>query len=215
MNRYTILVITVFIIAVLLTCTPGFAREKDNITVSENQFNNNNYLLTLKYKKMNTDTINMVTTRIFDASPEQVWKAWSKEEMVKQWWGPRGFTCPVAKIVFREGGTSLVCMRAPKEYGGKDIYNTWSYQKIVTMERIEYVLNFTDKDGNKFDPSAMGMPAGIPKEVPHIITFRDLGNNKTEVTVTEYGYTSAEVVALSKAGMNECLDKMAEALARQ
>jgi hypothetical protein len=52
------------------------------------------------------------------------------------------------------------------------------------------------------------MPPGIPKNVPHVITFKDLGNNKTEVTVTEYGYTSADVVELSKSGMSECLDKM-------
>ena len=66
-----------------------------------------------------------------------------------QWWGPEGFTCPVAKMDFREGGTSLVCMRAPKEFGGQDMYNTWSYRKIVPLERIEYILNFTDKDGEK------------------------------------------------------------------
>jgi hypothetical protein len=45
--------------------------------------------------------------------------------------------------------------------------------------------------------------------VPHVVTFKDLGNNKTEVSVTEYGYTSARVVELSRSGMNECLDKMA------
>jgi len=168
----------------------------------------------LKDKKMNSDSLNMFISRIFDASPEQVWKAWSTEEMVKQWWGPKGFTCPVAKMVFKEGGTSLVCMRAPKEFGGQDMHDTWSYQKIVPKTRIEYVLNFTDQDGNKLDPAAIGMPPGIPKDVPHVITFKDLGNNKTEVTVTEYGYTSADVVNLSKSGMEECLDKMAEALAK-
>jgi uncharacterized protein YndB with AHSA1/START domain len=160
------------------------------------------------------DTMNMFITRIFNASPEQVWKAWNDEEMVKQWWGPKAFTCPVAKIEFKEGGKTLVCMRAPKEYGGQDMYNTWTYQKIVSVERIEFVLNFTDKDGNKLDPAAIGMPPGIPKDVPHVITFKDPGNNQTELTVTEYGYKSAEVVELSRSGMNECLDKMAEALAK-
>jgi hypothetical protein len=49
-----------------------------------------------------------------------------------QWWGPEGFTCPVAKMDFREGGTSLVCMSSP-EYG--DLYSNWEYQKIVPMQR--------------------------------------------------------------------------------
>jgi len=156
----------------------------------------------------------MVTTRVFNAPLAQVWKAWSTEEFVKQWWGPKGFTCPLAKMDFKEGSMSLVCMRAPKEYGGRDMYNSWSYQKIEPMSRIEYILNFTDKDGNKLDPALIGMPPGIPKNVPHVVTFKDLGDNKTEVTVTEYGYTSAQVVELSRSGMNECLDKMAEALAK-
>jgi uncharacterized protein YndB with AHSA1/START domain len=215
MNRYSIISIAVILIEINLNGTKGLAGKKADYFLVKNQLNVNYYLLTLKDKKMTTDTtINMFTTRIFDAPLEKVWKSWSTEEMVKQWWGPKGFTCPVAKIIFQEGKASLVCMRAPKEYGGQDMYNTWTYQRIVPMERIEYTLNFTDKDGNKLDPSAMGMPPGIPEDVPHLITFKDLGNSKTEVTVTEYGYTNAQIVALSKAGMNECLDKMAEALAK-
>jgi uncharacterized protein YndB with AHSA1/START domain len=165
--------------------------------------------------EMTMDTLRMMITRIFDASPEQVWKAWCSEELVKQWWGPKGFTCPVAKMEFKEGGVSLVCMRAPQEYGGMDMYNTWSYQKIVPLNRIEYILNFTDKDGNKLDPAAIGLPAGIPKTIPHVVSFRDLGNNRTEVTVVEYGYTSPEVVELSRSGMAECLDKMAAIFAKK
>lgn len=56
------------------------------------------------------------------------------------------FTSPLAKMDFREGGVSLVCMRAPKEFGGFDMYNTWTYTKIVPHERIEFTLNFSDKD---------------------------------------------------------------------
>ena len=39
-------------------------------------------------------------------------------------WGPNGFTSPCAEIDFREGGISLVCMRAPEEMGGQDLYST-------------------------------------------------------------------------------------------
>src|SRR4026209_1944628 len=117
----------------------------------------------------------LVVTRVFDAPVNQVWRAWRGAERVEQWWGPTGFACPIAKMEFREGGTSLVCMRAPKEFGGMDMYNTWSYQKIEPMKRIDYILNFSDRDGNKLDPAAIGMPAGIPKDVPHVIIFKDLG----------------------------------------
>ena len=152
---------------------------------------------------------NVVVTRVFDAPVEQVWKAWSEPEYVMQWWGPTGFTCPLAEMDFREGGTSLVCMRAPKEFGGQDLYNTWTYKKIVPMQRIEYILNFTNKEGKAFDPAQMGFPAGVPKEVLNVNTFKDLGNGKTELTITEHGYTSDQAHDISKAGLEQCLDKMA------
>ena len=160
----------------------------------------------------NSTTKNLSVTRTFDAPVEKVWKQWSESENVMRWWGPTGFTSPFAKMDFREGGVSLVCMRAPKEFGGFDMYNTWSYKKIVPHERIEFVLNFSDKDGNKLDPAKMGLPPGIPLDVPHVITFKSLGDNKTEMTVNEYGYTTDTAVQTSKAGLEQCLDKMAENL---
>lgn len=159
-----------------------------------------------------TDTskkFDVVVTRIFDAPVEQVWRAWSESEQVMRWWGPTGFTSPMAKMDFRVGGKSLVCMRAPKEFGGKDMFNTWTYQKIDPLERIEFIVNFSDKDGNKLSPANIGLPPGIPDDVPHVIVFKKLGDNKTEMTVTEYGYASQETVNMSKAGLEQCLDKMA------
>ncbi len=155
---------------------------------------------------------NMVVTHVFDAPVEQVWHVWSDSGHVKRWWGPTGFTAPVANMDFREGGTSLVCMRAPQEFGGQDMYHTWAYEKIVPMQRIEFVQSFVDKDGNKVEPATMGLPPGIPVDVPHAITFKTVGD-KTEMTVTEYGYPSAEIAELSRGGMEQCLDKMAASFA--
>ena len=32
-------------------------------------------------------------TRLFDASPDLVWKNWTEPNHVKTWWGPKGFIC--------------------------------------------------------------------------------------------------------------------------
>jgi uncharacterized protein YndB with AHSA1/START domain len=175
--------------------------------ISKSQIGSSKYMT-----QDNSTTKDLSVTRTFDAPVERVWKQWSESENVMRWWGPTGFTSPLAKMDFREGGVSLVCMRAPKEFGGFDMYNTWSYKKIVPHERIEFVLNFSDKDGNKLDPAKMGLPPGIPQDVPHVITFKSLGENKTEMTVNEYGYTTDTAVQTSKAGLDQCLDKMAENL---
>lgn len=151
----------------------------------------------------------LVITRVFDAPAEQVWQAWIEPELVKQWWGPIGFSAPLAKIDFREGGTSLVCMSSP-EFG--EHYSTWQYQKIVPLERIEYIHNLADKDGNKIDPVTIGMPADFPQDQLNTVAFKDLGNGKTEVTVTEYEWPMGQMMEMSRMGMEQCLDKMAVAL---
>ena len=110
---------------------------------------------------------------------------------------------------FREGGTSFVCMRAPAEFGGFDMYNTWTYNQITPIERIEFIQKFADQNGNQVDPAEMGIPPGVPREVPHVITFKALNDNQTELTVTEIGYTSDHAHDISKVGMEQCLDKMA------
>ncbi len=155
-------------------------------------------------------TRDVVVTRIFDAPVEQVWNAWVEPEMVKQWWGAEGFTCTLAEMDFRKGGTSLVCMRAPVEFGGQDLYNTWTYEEIVPMKRLVYILRFTDQDGKAFDPAELGIiTPGIPKEVRNVNIFKDLGNGKTEMRISEYSFTSDQAHNLSKAGLEQCLDKMA------
>jgi uncharacterized protein YndB with AHSA1/START domain len=160
-----------------------------------------------------TQKHDLTLTRVFDAPVEQVWNMWSEAEKVKQWWGPTGFTCPSAEIDFREGSTSLVCMRAPQEYGGGDSYSSWDYTRIVPMERIDFIHNLADKDGHKVDPVQMGMPADFPQDQLQSILFKSLPDGKTELTVIEYGWTVGQMMEMSRMGMEQCLDKMAASLA--
>ncbi len=161
-------------------------------------------------------TRDLIVTRVFDAPIELVWKAWTDPEHVMKWWGPDYFTSPSAVIDFREGGTSLICMRAPKEFGGQDMYSTWVYKRIVPMERIEFIQNLADKDGNLADPVKMGLPPEFPRDTRTVVTFKDLGNGKTEMTVTEYGLPTAdtEMGRNAELGLNQSLDKMAASFAR-
>ena len=156
----------------------------------------------------------LVVTRVFNAPLALVWQAWSDPDYVMQWWGPAGFTCPVAKMDFREGGTSLVCMRAPQEVGGQDLFNTWTYEQIVPLQRFVYILRFADQDGNLMDPVQQGLPPDMPREVRNELTFKELGKEQTQVTVTEYDWTVGQLMEQSKLGLNQCLDKMAACFAR-
>ena len=125
----------------------------------------------------------LVVTRVFNAPVESVWNCWVDPELVMQWWGPDHFTSPLAKIDFREGGVSLVCMRAPEAFGGQDSYCTWRYTKIEPMQLIEYVQDLTDADGKVIDPASIGMPSA-----------------------------ESQMGQFAEIGLNQCMDKMVRAL---
>ena len=77
----------------------------------------------------------IVASRVFDASRELVWKAWSDPKRIVQWWGPKGFTTTTQEMDFRPGGTWRFVMHGPD---GTDYQNKIVYREIVKPERIAY-----------------------------------------------------------------------------
>ncbi len=147
-------------------------------------------------------------TRIFNAPIEMVWEVWVDPELVKRWWGPKHFISPVAKIDFREGGKSLVSMKAPKEMGGREWYSIWEYVKIIPLKTIEFIQTLSDKDGNKTDPTKVGMPSDFPIDIKTVVTFTEAGDSKTEMTVIEYA-DFGSISNFAQVGLEQSLDKMA------
>jgi uncharacterized protein YndB with AHSA1/START domain len=163
---------------------------------------------------MSSDTQkhDLVINRVFDAPVERVWQAWTDAATLQQWWGPEGFTCPLARLDVRAGGTSLVAMNSP-EHGTH--YSTWHYQQIVPNERLAFIHNLADENGSKVDPVAMGMPPDFPQDQRQMVTFRALADGKTELTVTEYGWTPGQMMEFSRLGMTQSLDKLVALLAKK
>lgn len=52
-------------------------------------------------------------TRRFKAPREAVFKAFTDPETLRRWWGPPGFTCPVARVDARPGGRYYIEMVSP------------------------------------------------------------------------------------------------------
>jgi uncharacterized protein YndB with AHSA1/START domain len=154
------------------------------------------------------DTNEVYATRELAASVEQAWLAWSDPDYVRRWWGPQGFSCPRADLDFRVGGTTRVTMQAPEAYGGMWLHNGWTYRTITEPTLIEFVLTFTDEEGQVLDPAAIGIEGGVPREVPHRVEITPLGADRSRVTVTETGYTTDLAREQSQPGLEQCLDKM-------
>lgn len=151
------------------------------------------------------EKLSMNLTRTFNAPVEKMWQALSDSAMIKQWWGPEGFTASLVKMNFREGETSLVCMLSAD---GFEMCNGWTYTRIEPMRSIEFVQYFADQKGNRLSAENLGLPTDIPDAVPHVIMLEDWGNGSTRLTVTESGYTSQQTIEVSRTGMQQCLDKM-------
>jgi len=113
----------------------------------------------------------------FDASREQVWKAWTECERVKEWFGPKGFTTTVANMDFRPGGTYHYCMRSPE---GHEMWGKFVYREIVEPELIVLVNSFSDAAGNF---TRHPMVATWPLEILSKFTLAEEGDRRTTVTV--------------------------------
>ncbi len=50
--------------------------------------------------------------RVFDASPDKVWRFWTSQAGLEQWWGPVGFVSRVTALDVRVGGGFDIVMRA-------------------------------------------------------------------------------------------------------
>jgi len=146
-------------------------------------------------------------TRTFNAPVEMVWRVWTEPELVKRWWGPKHFTSPVAIIDFREGGKSLVSMKAPEEMGGQVFYSIWEYVKITPMQSIEFTQSLSDENGNKTDPVKLGMPSDFPLDIKTIVTFIKIANSKTEMTVIEYA-DFGTISNFAQIGLEQSVEKM-------
>lgn len=153
-------------------------------------------------------TLEVRAARVFPVPVEVAYAAWTESDLVKQWWGPAGFTCPVAAMDVRGGGVSLVAMRAPAEFGGGDMYNTWTYTRVDPPNRLEYEMRFAAADGRSLTPADAGIPGGVPDAVPHVVTIEQLDDHGSQVRVIEYGYTDQQARDMSQAGLDQCLDKL-------
>lgn len=55
----------------------------------------------------------IVTTRLINAPRETVFRAWTDPDVLKEWWGPKGFTNTFEMFDLRVGGTWRFIMHGP------------------------------------------------------------------------------------------------------
>jgi len=86
----------------------------------------------------------VVLTRVFDAPRRLVFDAYSKPELLKRWFGPRGWSLVVCEVDFKVGGGFRFVLRGPD---GKDMGMRGVYREIVPPERSVHMESFDDYPG--------------------------------------------------------------------
>ena len=140
----------------------------------------------------------LVISRIFDAPPRVVFKAWTEPEHLVGWWGPHGFTMPSYKMDTRPGGAFRFCMRSPE---GTDHWLQGIYREIVEPQRLVFTWAWED---------AQGKPG---HETVVTVTFAEQGG-KTKLTLHQAIFESVSARDAHQSGWASSLGCLAEYLAK-
>jgi uncharacterized protein YndB with AHSA1/START domain len=146
----------------------------------------------------------VVIERIFDAPIDLIWQMWTDPEHFKNWYGPQGFSVPVADMELRVGGTRLICMASPD--GSMKMWTVGEYTEIAPKERLVYTESPADENGNLVSPAAMGMPDGYPATTEITVLLEDLGG-RTKMVMMHAGVPADSGAG---GGWEQAFDKLAE-----
>lgn len=142
----------------------------------------------------NGDKLESLTVRrLIPATPEQVFRAWTKPSELKQWWGPKGIHCLSAEIDLRVGGRYRIANAMPD---GSVLWIAGEFEEIERPHRLVFTW--------KVEPQQT-----IVERVSVQFEASDEG---TIVLLQHDRIATAELREQHKQGWFGCLDGLAEHL---
>jgi len=147
-------------------------------------------------------------TRTFDAPIQAVWDMWAVPENFQKWYGPMGFSVPVAEMDVTVGGTRKINMEMVTPDRTMSMWFTGEYKEVSAPNRLVYTEAMCDPDGNVMSPADMGMPEGTPEMTEVIVELSEDGG-KTTMVMTHVGVPAGTP---GEGGWNMAFDKLAGVL---
>ena len=117
------------------------------------------------------ETKTVSITKEFDASRDMVWDAYTKPELLDQWWAPKPMTSRTTAMDFEVGGRRFYAMVSPE---GAERWVVQKYTSITPKTNFKIFNAFADKDENLELPGS---------EWDHTFSEQD---EKTKVSITIY-----------------------------
>jgi uncharacterized protein YndB with AHSA1/START domain len=144
-----------------------------------------------------TTEVGITITRVFDATPERVWREWTEPERFADWFGGTQSEVPLSSVSMdvRPDGWWRLTMFAPRG----EIHWEGQYREVVEPERLVFTL--TDRPGEE------------TREVV-IVVLTDVGDGRTEMRLEQRGGTlPPEGYKRAAEGWSGFLDRIEERLA--
>ncbi|GAB3165974.1 SRPBCC family protein [Telluribacter humicola] len=141
-----------------------------------------------------------IITRVLDAPRELVFKVWTEQEHLVEWWGPKGMNLAVSKLELYPGGMFHYNMEAPN---GMKMWGRFIYLDILAPEQILYISSFSDEEGGL---ARAPFSATWPMEVHNSLTLKEEGG-KTVLTQRSIPINATEEEQRTFQGMHKSLEQ--------
>ena len=90
-------------------------------------------------------TKSVFVTREFDAELPLIWDAFTKQEILDQWWAPKPYESKTKYMDFKVGGRRFYAMVSPD---GQESWQIQDYTSISPKTNFKFFSVFADKDEN-------------------------------------------------------------------
>ncbi|MGB7070502.1 MAG: SRPBCC domain-containing protein [Pyrinomonadaceae bacterium] len=94
---------------------------------------------------VNKETKTVSISAEFDAERDLVWDAYTKPELLDQWWAPKPYASRTKVMEFREGGRRFYAMVTPE---GQERWALQKYTSITPKTNFKIFSTFADADEN-------------------------------------------------------------------
>lgn len=102
--------------------------------------------------RVDKSTKTVFIDREFNAELSLVWDAFTKQEILDQWWAPKPYSSKTVKMEFKVGGRRFYAMVSPE---GVEIgWHIQDYTSISPKTNFKFFSVFADKDENPFLPGS-------------------------------------------------------------
>ena len=126
--------------------------------------------------------------REFDAELPLVWDAFTKPEILDQWWAPKPWSSKTKVMNFEVGGRRFYAMVSPE---GQERWSVQNYTSISPKTNFKFLNAFADKDEN---PELPGSEWDL--------SFSEQNGN-TKVSVTIYNESLERMEKMIEMGFKE------------